>query len=82
VPGVVIDSWFGFMVPAKTPPSVVAALNAAFNKALADPAVRAKLTEVGVIPLGGAPEKLGEHIRSEVARWSAVVKENNIKVAQ
>jgi tripartite-type tricarboxylate transporter receptor subunit TctC len=79
---VVIDSWFGFMVPAKTPPSVVAALNAAFNKALADPAVRAKLTEVGVIPLGGTPGEMGAHVRSEVARWSAVVKENNIKVAQ
>jgi tripartite-type tricarboxylate transporter receptor subunit TctC len=43
VPGIVIDSWFGFLAPAGTPPAVVAALNGAFSKALADPAVRAKL---------------------------------------
>ena len=79
VPGFVIDSWFGFLAPAGTPPSVVAALNAAFNKALADPAVRTKLAEIGVIPLGGPPERLGEHMHSEVARWGAVIRENNIK---
>ena len=79
VPGIVIDSWFGFLVPAATPRPVVAALNAAFGKALADPAVRARMAEVGVIPLGGTPEQMGEHMRSEVARWGAVVRENNIK---
>jgi tripartite-type tricarboxylate transporter receptor subunit TctC len=82
VPGIVIDSWFGFLAPAGTPPSVVAALNAAFNKALADPAVRARMAEVGVIPVGGTPERMGEHVRSEVARWSAVIRENNIKPQQ
>jgi tripartite-type tricarboxylate transporter receptor subunit TctC len=79
VPGIVIDSWFGFLAPAATPPSVVAALNAAFNKALADPAVRARMEEVGVIPLGGPPERMGEHMRSEVARWGAVIRENKIR---
>ena len=77
VPGIVIDSWFGFLAPAATPPSVVAALNAAFGKALDDPAVRARMAEVGVIPLGGTPERMGEHMRSEVARWGAVIRENN-----
>jgi tripartite-type tricarboxylate transporter receptor subunit TctC len=79
VPGLVIDSWFGFLAPAGTPRPVVAALNAAFGKALADPAVRAKLAEAGVIPLGGTPEQMGEYMRSEVARWGAVIRENNIK---
>ena len=79
VPGIVIDSWFGFLAPAGTPPAVVAALNAAFGKALADPAVRARMAEVGVIPLGGTPERMGEHIRSEVARWGTVIRENNIR---
>ena len=72
VPGIVIDSWFGFLAPAATPPAVVAALNAAFGKALDDPAVRARMAEVGVIPLGGTPERMGEHMRAEVARWGAV----------
>ena len=79
MPGIVIDSWFGFLAPAGTPPAVVKALNAAFGKALADPAVRARMAEVGVIPLGGTPERMGEHMRSEVARWGAVIRENNIR---
>jgi tripartite-type tricarboxylate transporter receptor subunit TctC len=82
VPGIVIDSWFGFLAPAATPPAVVKALNAAFGKALADPAVRARMAEVGVIPLGGPPERMGEHVRAEVARWGAVVKENKISPQQ
>lgn len=75
----VIDSWFGFLAPAGTPPDVVAALNAAFNKALDDPAVRKRLEEVAVVPLGGSPERMGEHVRKEVARWSDVVRQNNIR---
>jgi tripartite-type tricarboxylate transporter receptor subunit TctC len=78
VPGIVIDSWFGFIAPAATPRPVVAALNAAFGKALADPAVRARMAEVGLIPLGGTPDQMGEHMRSEVTRWGAVVRENKI----
>jgi tripartite-type tricarboxylate transporter receptor subunit TctC len=75
----VIDSWFGFLAPAGTPPDVVAALNAAFNKALDDPAVRKRLEEVAVVPLGGSPERMGEHVRKEVARWGDVVRQNNIR---
>ena len=40
---------------------------------------RSKMAEVGVIPLGGTSERMGEHMRSEVARWGAVIRENNIK---
>ena len=38
-----------------------------------------RMAEVGVIPLGGTPERMGEHMRSEVARWGAVIRENNIR---
>ncbi|HEX2113628.1 MAG TPA: tripartite tricarboxylate transporter substrate binding protein [Alphaproteobacteria bacterium] len=75
----VIDSWFGFLAPAGTPPSVVAALNAAFNKALEDLAVRKRLEEAAVVPLGGPPERMGAHMRSEVARWGEVIRKNNIR---
>jgi hypothetical protein len=37
------------------------------------------MEEVGVIPLGGPPERMGEHMRSEVARWGAVIRENKIR---
>ncbi|MBR0665617.1 tripartite tricarboxylate transporter substrate binding protein [Roseomonas hellenica] len=79
VQGMVIDSWFGFMAPARTPPAAIAALNAAFARALADETVRRRLAELAVTPVGGTPEQMGAHIRTEVARWAEVVRRNNIR---
>ncbi len=79
VQGMAIDSWFGFMAPARTPPAAIAALNAAFSRALADPAVRARMGELGVAPLGGTPEQMGAHVRAEVARWADVVQRQRIR---
>ncbi|WP_159994652.1 tripartite tricarboxylate transporter substrate binding protein [Roseomonas sp. 18066] len=78
IPGIVIDSWFGFMAPAGTPPATIARLNAAFNKALEDPVIRRRLEEAAVVPLGGSPERMADHIRSESARWGEVIRANNI----
>ena len=79
VPGMAIDSWFGFMAPARTPPTAIAALNAAFSRALAEPAVRARMGELGVAPLGGTAEQMGAHVRAEVARWAEVVQRQRIR---
>lgn len=79
VQGMAIDSWFGFLAPARTPPAAIAALNAAFSRALADPVVRARMGELGVAPLGGSPEQMGAHVRAEVARWAEVVQRQRIR---
>ena len=79
VQGMAIDSWFGVMAPARTPPAAIAALNAAFSRALAGPAVRARMGELGVAPLGGRPEQMGAHVRAEVARWAEVVQRQRIR---
>lgn len=79
VQGMVIDSWFGFLAPARTPPAAISALNAAFARALQDEAVRRRMAELGVAPLGGTPAAMGEHIRTESARWAEVVRRNNIR---
>ncbi|WP_419900339.1 Bug family tripartite tricarboxylate transporter substrate binding protein [Roseomonas sp. USHLN139] len=78
IPGIVIDSWFGFMAPAGTPPATIARLNTAFNKALEDPVIRRRLEEAAVVPLGGTPERMAEHVRSESARWGEVIRANHI----
>jgi tripartite-type tricarboxylate transporter receptor subunit TctC len=78
-PGVVIDSWFGLMAPARTPPATVAALNAAFNRALESPNLRRRAAEAGIAPLGGTPEQMGERVRTEAARWAEVVRTNNLR---
>jgi len=79
VQGMVIDSWFGFMTPARTPPAAIAALNAAFNKAMETPAVRQRMQELALTPIGGTPAQMGAHIQSEVARWSEVVRRQGIR---
>jgi tripartite-type tricarboxylate transporter receptor subunit TctC len=79
VPGMVIDSWFGFIAPSGTPDATILALNAAFARTLADPAVRERIAATGAIPLGGTAAEADAHMRSEVARWGKVVRDAGIK---
>jgi tripartite-type tricarboxylate transporter receptor subunit TctC len=76
VPGYEATSWFGMFAPANTPAPVVAKLNAALVKVLADPEVRKKLAEQGAEPYSEKPEQFAEFIRKEAAKWSKVVKDS------
>jgi tripartite-type tricarboxylate transporter receptor subunit TctC len=78
--GFIVEPWYGVMAPAGTPGAVVEKLNAAFNAGLKNPRVQKRLEEAGLRIVGGAPERLGEQIRSESERWAKVVKANKIKV--
>jgi tripartite-type tricarboxylate transporter receptor subunit TctC len=72
--------WYGFVVPAKTPPEVVDRLAKAFAKVAADPSVRERLGGLGLtVKVRSGPE-FGKYIHEEVGRWSRVVKENNIRM--
>jgi tripartite-type tricarboxylate transporter receptor subunit TctC len=74
VPGYEATSWFGMFAPAATPAPVVAKLNAALVKVLADANVKKKIAEQGGEPHGEKPEQFAEFIRKETAKWSQVVK--------
>jgi tripartite-type tricarboxylate transporter receptor subunit TctC len=76
VPGYEATSWFGMFAPAATPAPVVAKLNAALVKVLADPEVKKKLAEPGAEPYSEKPEQFAEFIRKETAKWSKVVKDS------
>jgi tripartite-type tricarboxylate transporter receptor subunit TctC len=78
--GFVVEPWYGFMVPQGTPRAAIERLNAAFNAAIRNPRIKARLEEAGLRLVGGAPERLGEQIRGESERWAKVVKANNVKV--
>jgi tripartite-type tricarboxylate transporter receptor subunit TctC len=73
VKGYEASAWFGMGVPAKTPPDVIAILNKAINEGLADPKVKARLTELGGAPMGGTPADFGMIIASETEKWRKVV---------
>ena len=81
-PDVVADNWSGVLAPPKTPPAIVAKLNAAFNAVVKDPEVQRRLAENGVSTIGGTPEDLAALIASETARWRKVVAETGVKAGQ
>ena len=72
-------SWYALMVPAGTPADIVDKLSAATMRFLALPDTRAKLAAQGMDAAGGSAQDLAATIRSETARWSEVVRKQNIK---
>ena len=80
VPGFDVSAWAGAIVPAGVPKAIIARLNAELNKALATPAVRDKLPEMGLEIVGGTPEQYAAHIKSEAVKWADVVKRSGAKV--
>jgi tripartite-type tricarboxylate transporter receptor subunit TctC len=74
-----MDVWFGVAVPAGTPPTVVAALNKEINRIIAVPEVKARLEGLGLDIIGGSAESFGKTIQTDVAKWSQVVRDANIK---
>jgi len=79
IPGVYANNWYALFAPAKTPAAVIAKLNAAIVAALNDPEVARKLIDVGAVPATSTPAELAEFLKSELARWGKVVRDNNIK---
>ena len=79
VPGFAFNAWCAFMVPAKTPPEIVAKLNAAAHAALNDPAVQKRLVELGFVATPDSPEQLAAHLRAEYTRTGNLVRNANLK---
>jgi tripartite-type tricarboxylate transporter receptor subunit TctC len=78
VPGYQASSWNGVAAPAKTPRPVIDRLNREVGAALADPAVRKRLSELGVDVRPGTPEALRDLLASEIAKWKAVIERAKI----
>jgi tripartite-type tricarboxylate transporter receptor subunit TctC len=78
--GFEVATWLAIWAPARTPKDIVARLNTDINKILHEPDILRLMTENGAEPGGGSPERLGNHVKSEIAKWGAVVKTANIKV--
>jgi tripartite-type tricarboxylate transporter receptor subunit TctC len=76
----IVEPWFGIIAPSKVPAPVLAKLNQAFADAAKDPAVIAKLRESEMDVVGGAPERLGALIHSEIEKWNQVARKHNIQL--
>jgi tripartite-type tricarboxylate transporter receptor subunit TctC len=78
----VAENWSAVLAPARTPPSVVAKLNAALNAAVNDPETRARFAQSGVVATGGSPADLAALIADETARWHNVIAEIGVNVQE
>ena len=76
--GFVSEAWVGLLAPARTPPEIVARLNAESAKVLDLPDTRTRFAELGLETAPGSPEDLDRWIRAEMARWGRVIRERRI----
>jgi tripartite-type tricarboxylate transporter receptor subunit TctC len=79
-PGLVAVNWWGVLLPAGSPKAVVDKLNADTVRALADPDVKKRFADLGVEAVSSTPEKFAAFIKDEMAKYSKLIKEANIKV--
>ncbi|MGZ8211593.1 MAG: tripartite tricarboxylate transporter substrate binding protein [Burkholderiales bacterium] len=79
VPGYEASLWWGIFAPAKTPKPVIDRLNAEIHKAMASPEMKKLYTEFGAEPSPTTPEAFTAMVKKEIAKWSKVVKDANIK---
>ena len=79
LPGYVVEIWFGILGPAGLPQDVVARLNDAIGKALAQPDVQTRFSGFGVVATHSTPKRLADLIADEVPRWAQVVRDAGIK---
>jgi tripartite-type tricarboxylate transporter receptor subunit TctC len=80
LPGFDATTWHGLVAPAGTPKPVIDALARAAQQALAAPEAKKALADLGVEIAGGTPEDFAAYIKSEIPKWSAVVKLSGAKV--
>ena len=79
VPGYDVGVWFGVLTVAGTPREIVQRLNTDMVKILASPEIRERFGNTGVEVVAGTPEQFSTFLKSEVARWTKVVQDANIK---
>jgi tripartite-type tricarboxylate transporter receptor subunit TctC len=80
VAGYEATSWNGMLAPAGTPADVIKRLNAEFNRIIGAPDMKKRMLDSGYEPVGGPPKRLGELIRTEIAKWAPVVKAAGVQV--
>jgi tripartite-type tricarboxylate transporter receptor subunit TctC len=79
VPGYELIAWFGFLAPSKTPKEILDKLNKAFDDALQDREVNAKLTDMGFEVVGGPASRLSDLMKTESVKWKKVIQEAGVK---
>ncbi|MES2185733.1 MAG: tripartite tricarboxylate transporter substrate binding protein [Pseudomonadota bacterium] len=80
LPGFEVVLWNGVLAPARTPPAVIARLNAAIRKVVQDPGFRKTLAEQGSTPVGNSPAEFKQQLAGEIDKWGKLVKLSGARV--
>jgi tripartite-type tricarboxylate transporter receptor subunit TctC len=80
VPGYEVNVWFGMQVPAGTPKPLVDRINKDIVQSLKQPDVVKLFRDQGVEVVASTPEEFGKVLQTEVAKWTEVIKDANIKI--
>jgi tripartite-type tricarboxylate transporter receptor subunit TctC len=80
LPGFEANTWYGMMVPAKTPQPVIDKLHRDITAALKMPDVRERLSGLGSQLIGGTPAQFAAHIKSEIDKWGKIIRGAGIVV--
>jgi tripartite-type tricarboxylate transporter receptor subunit TctC len=79
-PQIEADNWYGMVAPARTPPAIIAKLNATAVAAMKAPQVQEKLAPQGAVLVGSTPQEFAAYIASEILKWTKVVQTAGIKM--
>jgi tripartite-type tricarboxylate transporter receptor subunit TctC len=82
MPDLLIENWYGMIAPAKTPETIVAALNRIANEAMADPSVSRRLADQGLTLAGDSPEHFRGFIEAEARKWAKVIKDAGLETTK
>ncbi len=78
-PNFISATYYGLLAPAATPKPIITRLHAELAKIIRSPESVAQLSSVGAIPVADTPEQFAEMLRQDVAKWSKIIKDHNIK---
>jgi tripartite-type tricarboxylate transporter receptor subunit TctC len=78
-PGFDAPAWWGVIAPVKTPPEIIAKMNAAIKDVLKQPDIAKKLDDQGIDIIAGGPEVFNTFLNKQMSTWGQFVKDNNIK---
>jgi tripartite-type tricarboxylate transporter receptor subunit TctC len=79
LPGYEASTWYGVGAPKATPAEIVDKLNREFNAGLADPKIKARLADLGGVPMPMTPPDFGKFLVDEIEKWAKVVKFAGLK---
>ncbi|MBC9207225.1 tripartite tricarboxylate transporter substrate binding protein [Roseomonas aerophila] len=80
IPALQADSWFGLLAPRATPPDILDRLHDALATAMAEPAMQARLTALGILPQPMSRQEWGAFLAAQTEKWSAIPRRASVQI--